>query len=81
MPNHSENLVPCPVCGSQPKTFSTTISHKNVQAQVWVTECEEMDDGDSCVEHRISVYGGNEEQSQVRWQNIIGKKNYHLDKI
>ena len=62
----------CKFCGKKPSSFQTTLKVKDTYLSAWVTECEidEEQEKFPFAEHRITVYGANQEEAETRW-NLI----------
>jgi hypothetical protein len=73
----------CPVCKNKPTSYRTRLYAKGCDIFCWCVECicEEEEEPSPWIEHRISVYGKDEEEAIHRW-NLLAthKEKNEMDK-
>jgi hypothetical protein len=69
-------LKVCPFCKKLPVKFSSTVVHVGCEFSAFIVECDNEDDSSVLpfIEHRLSVYGVDENQATERWNETVGFK-------
>ena len=71
--NENKKILPCKICGNAPILSLCNMIFKGCTVQLWCVECDNnhYSNKKEFVEHKISVYGSNEEEAVSRWNNQL----------